>query len=321
MPAFEIKPMPIGAEVVGLEPGSESDPDVAKDLYAAWLEHGVLVFRGVDSIPEHLAISRVFGELELHPLPAMRDPEEPYFMRLGDDSGPAYVYDGTDLRRGRIAWHRDTAYTQGICKGAMLRLRAVPEEGGQTLFADTAKAYDDLSQDVKDRIDGLEYKASFQAQFSDRTRPGALWKDARLATEEEYPGQDAQVESANAMREAMKEKLPPVVHPVVAKHPESGRTCLFLSPKDAECILGVSKEESDELLAFLIGHMTKDEYVYEHDWAVDDAVIWDNRRMLHAAAGYPTTLHRHAQRTTLAGPFNAGRLFDEEADREPAGVA
>ena len=319
MAGMRIKPMAIGAEVLDLELNGEPDPATASELYSAWLEHGVLLFRNVGSIPEHLAISRAFGELELHPLPDMRDPEEPYFMRLGDDSGPAYVYDGTDLRRGRIAWHRDTAYTRGICKGAMLRLRAVPDQDGETLFADTGKAYDDLPEDVKERIEGLEYKASFQAQFSERTKPGALWKEARLATEDEYPGQDKQVAAANAMRATL--ELPAVVHPVVARHPESGRTCIFLSPKDPECILGLSQSESDELLAYLIDHMTKDAYTYKHAWAVDDAIIWDNRRVLHAAAGYRTDQHRHAQRTTLAGPFNAGRLFDPEADREPAAVA
>jgi taurine dioxygenase len=319
MAAFRIKPLPIGAEVVDLELEAEVDPAVASDLYSAWLEHGMLLFRNVDTIPKHLAISRAFGELELHPLPDMRDPEEPYFMRLGDDSGPAYVYDGADLRRGRIAWHRDTAYTQGIAKGAMLRLRAVPEQHGETLFADTAKAYDALPEDVKERIGGLEFKASFQAQFSEGARPGALWKTSRLATTEEYPANEKLAAAANEMKATL--NLPAVVHPVVAEHPESGRKCIFLSPKDAECILGLSQSESDELLDYLITHMIQDRYVYKHAWAVDDAVVWDNRRMLHAAAGYRTDQHRHAQRTTLAGPFNAGRLFDPEADREPAAVA
>lgn len=314
MSKFEIKPMGVGAEVVGLAPGDEEDPAVRSELYDAWLEHGILLFRGVDSIPRHLSLSSVFGEAELHPLPQMRDPEEPLFMKLTDDNGPAVVYDGDDLRRGRIAWHRDTAYTKGIAKGAMLRLRAVPPQYGETLFADTAKAYDDLPQDVKEQIEGLEYKASFLMQFREGTWPGALWKTQRLATVEEYP---ANAERGSDSVKAMAQQLPPVVHPVSVHHPESARKCIFVSPKDAEAILGLPQEESDRLIDYLVNHMIDDRYTYAHKWAVDDAIVWDNRRMLHAAAGYRVDQHRHGQRTTLSGKFNAGREFDPATDGAP----
>src|SRR5262249_45703401 len=127
MSKFGLEPMPVGAEVVDLEPGSEADPAVAKDLYDAWLDHGMLLFRNVDTVERPVSWGAVFGEAELPPLPQFRDPEEPLLMPLGDESGPAHVYDGTDLRRGRLPWHRDTAYTQAIAKGGMLRLREVPK--------------------------------------------------------------------------------------------------------------------------------------------------------------------------------------------------
>jgi taurine dioxygenase len=317
MSEFEIKPMPVGAEVAGFTPGAEEDPAVRAQLYAAWLEHGILLFHGVDSIPKHLAMSSVFGEPELHPLPNMRDPEEPLFMRLGDDNGPAVVYDNSELRRGRIAWHRDTAYTKGIAKGAMLRLRAVPPENGETLFADTAKAYDDLPQDVKDQIEHLEYKSSFLMQFRDGTWPGALWQTQRLASTEEYPANE---QLATGSHEEMAKNLPPVVHPVVTHHPESGRKCIFISPKDTESILGLPSDESDRLIAYLVTHMTQPQYTYTHHWTVDDAIVWDNRRMLHAAAGYRIDHHRHGQRTTLTGKFNAGRDFVPATDNAPTPI-
>ena len=103
--AFRVEPLPVGGEVVGLEPGAASDAAVAAELNAAWLEHGLLLFRGVGSVQEHLALSSVFGEPELHPLPESRDPDEPLVMTLGDGQGPSYVYDRTDLRRGRLPWH------------------------------------------------------------------------------------------------------------------------------------------------------------------------------------------------------------------------
>jgi len=122
-----IRPMAVGAEVLGLAPGREQDPAVRKMLYDAWLAHGILLFRNVETIEHHLALSRVFGELELHPLPFMRASYEPLLMEMGGDKrGQAYVYDETDMRLGRIPWHRDTAYTVDICKGAMLRMLEVP---------------------------------------------------------------------------------------------------------------------------------------------------------------------------------------------------
>ena len=301
MTQIRLKTMPIGAEILDIDAEAVSDLAIAQEIYAAWLEHGVLIFRGVTSIPADLALSAVFGEPELHPMPTMRDPEEPLFMPLGDDIGPAFVYEDGRVIRGRLAWHRDTAYTKGIAKGGMLRVRTVPKHDGQTLFADTAKAYDALPADVKDRIEGLEYRASFQSQFrSDAHGHGGLWKTQRVATDEELPGNGERAGGGS-----MTFDFPPVVHPVVTRHPESGRSCLFISPKDAECILGLPASESESLLAYLVQHMTQEQFVYEHNWQVDDAVVWDNRRMLHAARGYPAVDHRKGQRTTLAGPFNA----------------
>src|SRR5579883_328029 len=160
---LSVHPLNVGAEISGLAAGDENDPAVKAALYDAWLQHGILLFRDIESPERHLALSRCFGDLELHPIADVRLPENPLFIVLGGNRrGPAFVYDGTDLRINRIAWHRDTAYTVDICKGAMLRMLTVPEVGGETLFCDTAKAYDDLPEDVKARIAGMEYKATLR---------------------------------------------------------------------------------------------------------------------------------------------------------------
>jgi taurine dioxygenase len=310
MSGLQLKALTIGAEVVGLAAGAEEDPAIRSALYDAWLTYGILLFHGVDSIPAHLSLSSVFGEPEMHPRERARDLEEPLLMKLTDDREAA-VYDGDELRLGRISWHRDTAFTKGIAKGAMLRLRTVPPQHGETFFADTAKAYDDLPEDVKQRVEGLEYKASLEAQFRLATYPGALWQTKRFATVEEYP---PNAELLAGYENAIAEKLPPVVHPVVIRHPESGRKCIFISPKEAERILGVSQAESDELLDYLVNHMIDDRYTFAHHWAVDDAIVWDNRRMLHAAAGFRVDQHRRGQRTTLKGQFDVGRNFDPATD-------
>ncbi|TAL04811.1 MAG: hypothetical protein EPO08_00310, partial [Rhodospirillaceae bacterium] len=113
---FTVKSMQVGAEIVGLSEGAESDPEVKAELYAAWLKHGVLIFKDINSTEKHLAISRCFGELEIHPFPPARSREHPLLIEIGGDNrNQAYVYDESDLRVNRIAWHRDTAYTPDIC--------------------------------------------------------------------------------------------------------------------------------------------------------------------------------------------------------------
>lgn len=312
---FSVRPLSVGAEIIGLMPGSERDPGVRNALYKTWLEHGILLFRGVDTIDRHLAISECFGELEIHPEPSFRYPHNQYLAELGGAKRPAaYVYDDTDVRTVRIPWHRDTVFTPDVCKGAMLRLLVVPEHDGETMFADTAKAYDDLPAHLKARLEGLEYKATLYTAPSSWPLIGAFWKTVRLATEAEDPEVSSRRVLTNSTR------FPSVVQPAILKHPESGRKCLFLTPKDMDYFIGMSKAESDELFKALCDHMLQPKYVYKHKWAVNDALLWDNRRFMHAALGYRPGENRHGLRTTLAGPTRTGRYFDKAA-HGPASAA
>jgi len=298
-----IRKMPVGGEVKGLEPGDEHDPAVRHDLFDAWLAYGFLVFRRISSAEQHLAVSRIFGELELHPLEFMRSEDEPLLMELGGkrQRGRALVYDDRDMRLGRLPWHRDTAYTPDICKGAMLRMLAVPSRYGETLFADTAMAYDELPAELKLRLEQLEYTAALRPIRED-TR-GATWSKMRLATrQEDSEGFDSALN--------VQPQGPVVIHPMVVAHPESGRKALFLSPKDSLGIVGLPAVESDELLAFLTDHLASPRFVYKHAWAADEAVLWDNRRIIHAALGYEVGERRWAVRTTLSGALRTGRYLD-----------
>jgi taurine dioxygenase len=307
---FSVRSMVVGAEIIGLPVGGESDPGIQEALYAAWLEHGILLFRDIDSTVRHLALSRCFGELEIHPFPEARAEENPLFIELGGrKTTPAFLYDGADLRVNRIPWHRDTAYTPDICKGAMLRMLEAPPVEGETLFADTAMAYEDLPAHVKARLEGLEYRASLRLGTLEQTRPGALWETAREATQEEdpYAGRQTPYDATAQSR------YPSVVHPAVLVHPESGRKCIFLSPTYVDFFLGMSQSESDELLQYLVRHMVQARYVYKHHWSVNDAIVWDNRRMMHAAVGNKPGDRRRGLRTTLAGQLRTGRYFEESA--------
>jgi taurine dioxygenase len=298
----------VGAEIVGLDIDCPIDEKTRRELYAAWLDFGILLFKNVGSAEKHIELSRCFGDLEIHPFPEARAQENPLFIEIGGSKElPAFVYDDVDLRVNRIPWHRDTAYTPGICKGAMLRMLEAPPVEGETLFADTAMAYDELPADVKTHLAGLEYKARLRLGTINQTRPGALWKTARAATAEEDPrgfGKQLYDMAAEA-------RYPPVVHPAVLTHPESGRKCIFLSPTYVDYFLGLSQSESDALLGYLVDHMTSPRYVYKHKWTVDDAILWDNRRFMHAAVGNRLGHRRRGLRTTLAGQLNTGRYFED----------
>ncbi len=315
---LNVRVLPVGAEVIGFEPGRERDPEFRAALYRAWLEHGILLFKGVDSIERHLEISRCFGELEIHPFPAVRSELNPLLIELGGRKrARAYVFDGDQIRINRIGWHRDTAYTPDICKGAMLRMVEVPRTEGETLFADTAKAYDDLPPDVKVQLERLEYKATLRLDPVAQTRPGAFWKTARVATEAEDPSGPP----ADAFSSGGQAAYPSVVHPVVLTHPESGRKCIFISPTYVDHFLGMSPTASAELHHDLVAHMVQPRYVYQHRWAPDEAIVWDNRRVLHAARGNALGESRWGLRTTLAGALRTGRYFEEGIEQRAVQIA
>jgi taurine dioxygenase len=297
---------PVGAEVSGLD-GEAFSPEVKLELNQAWLEYGVLLFRNVASAEQHLAISHAFGELEIHPLKELRDENNPYFFPLGGPPMVAQVYDEKDMRVGRIPWHRDTAFRAEICKGGMLRVLEARTSEGETLLADTAAAYDALPDDIKARIETLEYVAEVSHGSPDYLGPANWWTTARMARDEEYP---EGIDPPRDIQWPDNSGLAPVIYPAKLRHPESGRTCLFLSPMNIKQFIGMSEAESDEFEAYLVRHMTEPRFVYRHRWSDNDAVLWDNRRFIHAAAGYPATETRLAMRTTLADKMHVGRPLE-----------
>ncbi len=304
---FNIHPMEVGAEITGLSISGEVDVETAQAIREAWLENGVLVFRDMHGgHTEHAALSRCLGELEQHPIKELRLAEEPDLIEIGRRNfGQAYVYNGDELRLGRFPWHRDTSFTPAICKGAVLRMNEIPPENGETRFADTAKAYDALPDELKQRIEGLEYVASVHPSNLEATF-GRFWKDIRVATKEEHPGTDL-VDSN------MRDRFPPVVHPVTITHPETGRKSIYVCPNAADYIIGMDAEESRALLQQLVEHMTQDRFCYTHVWRAGDIITWDNRRCLHSTLGYHPKYMRTGYRTTLAGPLVTGRYLEKSA--------
>jgi taurine dioxygenase len=166
----------------------------------------------------------------------------------------------------------------------LLHAQELPSEGGDTLFADQHLAWEALSPALQQRILPLKAEHSYLAKYED-LRAKNPWRPK--------------------LSQAQIDKVAPAVQPVVRTHPETGRKALFVSEHFTTGIVGLPKEEGDALLAELFAHSVKPEFIYRHQWKPHDLVFWDNRSLMHLAAGTPDHLRRKLFRTTVQGdtPF------------------
>ena len=280
----------LGAHIHGLDPARITDEDAAC-LRAGFLEHGVLLAKGMaDMTPDqHVALSRVFGECAIHPIPTIRLKGHPEIIVLAAELGDSLPEDdpGREEIVGEIPWHSDLTYTDSPSRGSILIARVVPPELGMTGFIDTAAVYDALPDDLRSRIEG------------------------RSAVHSLGPIQDALKSAAQADDEMEGGDAPAfeqVVHPLVHEHPESGRKVLNVSPAFVQSIEGLPDEESRALLDELIAFATQERFVYLHRWDVGDLIVWDNWRTMHLATGHRKKHARRMHRTTLAPGRVPGEL-------------
>lgn len=290
----------IGAEIFGIDVDRLTAVGVAA-LNAAWLRHGVLLFRNVDGgAAAHVRLSRVFGPLQEHVIPTLRLKENPELIALGGDGeqkGSAFVVDGA-IRAGFLFLHQDGAYSDHISVGGVLRMVRAPEDGGDTMWVDTEKAYAALPSELKA---ACERHSTVQIW---RDVPDRLWgwphMQVRLARPDEGP-----------VHPLPHQPFRPVLQPMVVTHPISGRRALLMSPLGYAGVWGMTRDEGDALYEAVALHCARPEFSYRHHWAEGDMVLWDNRRTMHAAFGYPYAQERVVQRTTLAGGMPTGRWLSE----------
>jgi taurine dioxygenase len=272
----------LGAEIHGLDLKRLDDTDRAT-LRRALPEHGVLLARGLDLTPEdHVALTRVFGEPDIHPIEAIRLEGHPEVIVLAAGRFDQVRPDdpGAEDLVGQISWHSDLTYTAFPSRGALLYARTIPPEGGQTGFIDLANVYDALPDAMKRRIEGLSVVHSL----------GPLQQSIHQAAATDYARDPSTVPD-----------FEPVVHPLVHRHPETGRRVLDISPAFAQSIVGLAEEESTELLRELREFATQRRFSYFHPWQVGDLIVWDNWRTMHVATGHKRRHRRIMHRTTLRG--------------------
>jgi len=277
----EVRPITsiLGAEIADVDLSRPLGNQAFDAIYDAFNRHSVPVFRGQDLTPEqHIAFSRRFGPLMVHVFAEDLLDGYPEIYRLSN-----VVLDG--VRQGRPDagqyWHSDLTYEEKPSLGSVMYALEVPEVGGDTMFAGTAHAFEQLSPVMQKMLQGLTAIHDFGHAFgrSNTTSIGVARKalDAR----------------------------PPVVHPVVRVHSGTGRKCLFVNPGFTVRIEGMTAAESDMFLAFLYRHMTRPEWALRHRWRKGDVVMWDNRALMHSGTGgYDAVTPRHMHRTTIedAGP-------------------
>jgi taurine dioxygenase len=282
---FEIRRFdaPVGAEVLGLDIGKPINAADFARLHRAHLDHHVLVFRDQRVTPEaHIAFSRRFGPLEIHVLHQFHLAGHPEILIVSNIKKP----DGEPLGLGDAGayWHSDLSYKPKPSLGSLLHAQELPSEGGDTLFADQHLAFEGLAPALQQRILPLEAEHSYLAKYEE-LRAKNPWRPK--------------------LSQAQIDQVAPTLQPVVRTHPETGRKALFVSEHFTTRIVGLPQEEGDALLAELFAHSVKPEYVYRHRWAPHDLVFWDNRSLMHLAAGTPDHLRRKLYRTTVEGdvPF------------------
>ncbi len=292
--AFSIKPTsaPVGAIISDLDVANMSRGDEA-DLYRAFLDWGVLVFQDMRlDVPEHVRLANLFGEMDdPHPLPDLRHPEVPNMSVLTANGGAAVAPDDPDAEMliGTIPWHADRMYTIRPNRGSLLRSVVIAEEGGTTGWIDTARIYRTLPYKVKCRIQGLGIVHSYDVAHR-----------------------------RQSMVKGGAGQFPEVVHPLIIVHPETDRPALNISPATAKELVGLPKEEGDELLGWLIDFATREEEAYVHHWSAGDLVAWDNMRAIHRAFGHAKRFPRVMNSSPLKSEMVLGRLFEPEVEAQKA---
>jgi taurine dioxygenase len=265
----------IGAEISGLNldrPLSSEEGDL---LRAAWLRFKILFFRDQDiSHESHVRLGRFFGELEGHPvIPSVEG--YPEILRIEGVEGVQLSAETLAPFQAYNKWHTDVTFRERPSIASILRARHLPPLGGDTMWADAAAAYVGLPQAVKDRIDGLDAEHDIVRSFGGRVSEE---KRAQLARD-----------------------FPPVRHPVVRIHPETGQKILYVNFTFTTRILGLPEDESDSLLRLLFDRIKVPEYQVRFRWTPNAIGIWDNRSTQHYAVGDYWPEYRALERVTVSG--------------------
>lgn len=262
----------LGAQISGVDLSQPLTREHADTIYRAWLDHLVIVIRGQDITPEdQQRVCRCFGSIgEYHRPREMQNPEyaSDRIMLVSNirvDGKPI-----GSIPDGEMMWHTDTAHTERPHKATTLYAVEVPDRGGNTLFTNQYAIYESLPAKLKDMLAGKLAMNVFEFGTTVKSK-----------TRYDRSG------------------APHHAHPVLRKHPETGRTSVFACPLMTEEIIGL-EDESEAILDDIYARYGKPEFTYTHRWQAGDFVMWDNRCTMHAREDFPRDQHRLLRRVTIA---------------------
>ncbi|MCY4564082.1 MAG: TauD/TfdA family dioxygenase [Gammaproteobacteria bacterium] len=250
--------------------------DVARDsalferLHALALEHHVLFFRGQHIEPlDFQAFARRFGPVLGHPAYPLVPGTEDVQVLESTPEAPSKIEE----------WHSDMTFSATPPTYTLLHGQIIPEFGGDTLWASAVAAYDALSKPMQGLLDGLQAVHDFRHGFRES-----------LAE----PGGEERLAGAVAAN-------PPVSHPLIRTHPESGARAIYVNPLFTTHIEGLTASESRDILSFLYRHTVTPEFTVRLSWEPHTAVIWDNRSVQHKPVNDFFPQHRKLHRVTITG--------------------
>ena len=271
----EIRPLTptVGAEIRGLDLRAALSPEEVKGVQAALLDHLVVFFRNQDITPQQqIAFARQFGAISI----------PPFAPKYGHDPELIVLDQVTPKGEGADNWHSDNTFMAEPPLGSILKAVELPALGGDTCFASMYAAYEALSPELRKWLDGLR-------AVHDITRP----REKAIAAGH-----------TEADLAELQKRWPPVEHPVVRTHPETGRKALFVNGNSTVRVAGLSEHENDALLPFLVEHVRSPEFQCRFRWDPHSVAFWDNRAAQHYAVP-DYTERRVMHRVTLRGdrPF------------------
>lgn len=280
----------LGAEVRGA-PLRELDDRTFDEIHRALLEHEVLFFpdSGLDDDAQ-MALARRFGQPSVFPL-----------LRIMGATGPTFqvIEDGPDSPNAADDWHTDVTWTAEPPKVALLRAGVVPAVGGDTMWGSMTRAYEALSPAMQDFLSSLEVVHDNESLI-------------RAAGPKMGDGAEAK-----KILEQLRAEYPPVTHPLVRTHPETGRRAILYGGDFMRRVVGMSEAESDAILAFVSDHIDQSRFHCRWSWTPGDLAIWDERSTVHQAVNDHFPQRRSVHRCVVDGdrPF-----FDPTRAAEPRAV-
>ena len=271
-----VKPLgkTLGAEVTGVDLSQPIDEATCRAIYDAWIKYAVLVIRDQKlEPPQFAAAARLFGDILEQQVKKFALPGYPEVGTISSRDLP--IVDGKLHVRGE-QYHTDHSNFAAPPKATMLHAVSLPKTGGDTQFVDVRQAFDELPEEKRRKLVALRSVHVYESSQSPR-------KMAALTPEE-------------------RAQIPQTVQPLVIRHPENGRSALYLNTARMEGIEGMPPDEAFKLIDELYQHATQPKYEYRHQWRPGDMVIWDNRSVMHQAnADYDPSEYRYLYRIMLKG--------------------